>query len=673
MHSVEFLQDLAVVMIIAGLVTILFHRLKQPVVLGYILAGVIIGPFTPPFELIKNQQSIQTLADLGMIFLMFSLGLEFSLRRLRDVGATAMIAAMLEIVLMIWAGYAIGRAFGWRVMDSIFLGAILSISSTTIIIKVLNELKMTKERFAHLIFGILIVEDLLAIVIIAMLSGIAVTGELNPSDAVATVTKLIIFLVALLVLGLLIVPRLLAYVGRFKSNEMLLITVLAICFGVSLVAVRLEYSVALGAFIAGAIVAEAREVGKIELLTEPLRDMFSAVFFVAIGMLINPELLIEYAWPIAVITVVVVVGQVVTCTLGTLIAGHDLRTSLRVGMGLAQIGEFSFIIAALGQSLNVTSKFLYPIAVSVSAITTLLSPMLIRNSDRFAALFERIAPKPVVNMIELYSGWLERMRKQRENSAVRQQFRRMAWQIALNVTLVAGIFIAAAFGVRFAPHWLVKISAGMGGINALAWFAAILLTLPLYVAIFRKLQALGMMISEVSVTSTGGSDPTLVRAVVANSVLLGGLLLLSILSVALSSAILPPLNVVILLLLVVAVITVLLWRHFVRIYAKAQFSLRETLTATRPHQEAAEKLPGVLRNARLETLAVTKDSPAAGKLIRELALRSQTGASIVAIDRSGQNIINPGPDDEIQPGDHVILLGELAQLDSARQLFVSKA
>ena len=676
MHSVAFLQDLAVVMIVAGLVTIVFHRFKQPVVLGYLLAGVIIGPFTPPITWINDKETISTLADLGVIFLMFSLGLEFNLRKLRQVGATALIAAALEIPLMIWIGYVIGRAFGWSTMDSIFLGAIISISSTTIIVKALGDLGMTKQKFSQLIFGILIIQDLAAVVIIAVLSGIAVTGRPNPTETVFTISTLVVFLVVLLVGGLLLVPRLLSYVGKFRSNEMLLITVLGICFGISLLAVRLDYSVALGAFIAGSIIAEAREAGKIKILTEPIRDMFCAVFFVAIGMLIDPRLLIQYALPIAVITAAVVVGQILCCTTGTFLAGHDTRTSLRVGMGLAQIGEFSFIIASLGLSLKVTSDFLYPIAVCVSAITTLLTPLLIKNSDRFIAWFDRVAPPQMVGSLEGYSGWLEKTRSQREDSMVQKQFRRIAWQITLNITLVAGIFIAAAFVAEWSPKWLLDLASPIGGKNTLLWFCAVLLTLPLYIAIFRKLQALGMMISEVSISpSSSGASTVGARAIVSNVVVLAGVFILSFLSLALSSTILPSWNVLILLLIIIAGITFLFWRHFIRIYSKAQISLQETLNPTR-EQEPEEHLgpiPTLLKTAMLETVAIVPGSRATGKLIRELELRSQTGASVVAIDRAGLNLINPGPDDDIQAGDQVVLLGGPDQLEKARKLLAQPA
>jgi CPA2 family monovalent cation:H+ antiporter-2 len=311
----HFLQDLALVMIVAGLVTVLCHLLRQPVVLGYIAAGVLIGPHTHLPILVHDRHTVEMMAELGVILLMFSLGLHFSLRKLVSVGATALVAAALEILLMLLIGYGTGRLFGWDRMDSIFLGAILSISSTTIITKALAELGLMKQRFAELIFGILVVEDILAIAMLAILSGVAKTGSLEVGEVAKTFGGLGIFLTAVMVVGLLAVPPLLRYVNLFRSNEMLLVAALGLCFGVSLLAVKLGYSVALGAFLIGAIVAEARERGKIESLIEPVRDMFSAVFFVAIGMLIEPPLLVTYAVPIAVITAAVVVGKVLTCSI----------------------------------------------------------------------------------------------------------------------------------------------------------------------------------------------------------------------------------------------------------------------------------------------------------------------------------------------------------------------
>jgi CPA2 family monovalent cation:H+ antiporter-2 len=672
MHTLTFLQDLAVVMIVAGLVTVLFHRFKQPVVLGYIIAGVIIGPHTPPFPLIHDQATINTLADLGVILLMFSLGLEFSLRKLRQVGGAAFIAAFLEILLMVWVGYEIGRLFGWNTMDCIFLGAILSISSTTIIVKALAELGKTKERFGQLIFGILIIEDILAIVMIALLSGFATTGSLDVGQMGMTIGKLVIFLVVTLVAGLLAVPRLLRYVAGFKSSEMLLITVLGLCFGVSLLAVKLGYSVALGAFLIGAIIAEAREIHRIETLVEPVRDMFSAIFFVAIGLLIDPKMLAAYWFPIVVSTLAVVAGKVLTCSFGAFIGGNDTRTSLRVGMGLAQIGEFSFIIASLGLTLNVTSRFLYPIAVAVSVITTLLTPYLIKSADGLVDLFDRFAPRPLVNSLEIYTRWVGQLGSQQHRSMATKLMWRWFGQMAMNAALIAALFIAAAFVERHPPGWLKSLALSGEGLKAVLWLTAVILSLPMFIATSRKLQALGLLIAETKVTrAAAGERAEAIRAIVAQVIPMAGTAALGLFVLVLSSALLPTFKVLLVLLLVTALITWLLWHSFIKVYSRAQLALRETLAeAPLPRPSvAAAALPGLLREADLAVCVIAADSPAAGKLIRELQLRTQTGASVVGIERNGERIINPSSDEELRAGDQLLLIGNRAQLDAARKWF----
>jgi CPA2 family monovalent cation:H+ antiporter-2 len=669
MHDATFLSDLAIVMIVAGLVTVVFHRLKQPVVLGYIMAGVIIGPHTPPFPLIRDEGTIRTLSELGIIFLMFSLGLEFSLRKLKEVGSTAFIAATTAILVMLCAGYSLGQGFGWNTMDSIFLGAILSISSTTIIIKVLDELGLKKERFSQLIFGILIVEDILAIVMIALLSGFATTGSFTASEVGWTVLKLGSFLGILLVAGLIVVPRLLNYVARFKSNEMLLIAVLGLCFGVSLLAVKLEYSVALGAFLIGAVVAEARQIARIEMLLEPVRDMFSAVFFVSIGLLIDPSLLAKYAGPILIITAVVVIGQVFSCTFGTFIAGHERQTALRVGMGLAQIGEFSFIIASLGLSLKVTSEFLYPIAVAVSALTTLITPYLLRSSGPVVGWFDRTVPAPVHAWLDLYTRWVAGLRT--ESSFAMGLVRKWAWQIALNLVLVAGIFVGAASLRRYGLQWWPTIPRGQDGVKAALWLGAMLLSLPLLIALFRKLRALCMLLSEMSVTrSGGGENVSVLRSIVANTILAALCVVVAIVLALLSSAILPSWKLLIAQALIVIATAVLLRRSFTRLYSKAQFALQETLSQPpAAHREpSARSLPAILRGAELRTVRILEQADAAGKLIGELALRTRTGASIVGIQRDETSLVNPGPDEELRAGDDVLLLGSQDHLDSAQKL-----
>lgn len=584
MHAISFIQDLAVIMLVAGVVTILFHRLRQPVVLGYIVAGFIIGPHTPPFGLIHDEDTIKTLAELGVIFLMFCLGLEFSLRKLFKVGATAFIAAFLEIVLMIWIGFEIGRWFGWSTMDSLFLGAILAISSTTIIVKALNDLKMKNERFAQLIFGVLIVEDILGIGIIALLSGIAVSGTVSSGEVFSTVGKLSLFMIVALVIGILLVPRLLAYVAKFESNEMLLITVLGLCFGFCLLVVKLEYSMVLGAFLIGAIMAESRQLLKIERLVEPVRDLFSAIFFVAIGLMIDPQVLIDYAWPIVVITLAVVLGKMLSCGMGAFIAGNDGRTSLRVGMGLSQIGEFSFIIAALGMTLQVTSDFLYPVAVAVSAITTLLTPYLIRAADPLSIRLGKVVPQRLSRVLSLYGEWLRNIQPQGEGAMLAAMIRRILLQVGVNLALVIAIFFSGGyFAVRIGT-WLSEWIGDVGQQKAVIWGAALLLSLPFLIAAYRKLKALSMLLAEMGVKpEMAGRHTQRVRRVIAEVIPLLSLLVIFLLLSALSASILPTNELLLVIAVVAAVVVALLWRWFVRVHTRMQIALLETLENSRDH------------------------------------------------------------------------------------------
>ncbi|UXZ46071.1 cation:proton antiporter [Pseudomonas soli] len=584
MHAISFIQDLAVIMLVAGVVTILFHRLKQPVVLGYIVAGFIIGPHTPPFGLIHDEDTIKTLAELGVIFLMFCLGLEFSLRKLFKVGATAFIAAFLEIVLMIWIGFEIGRWFGWNTMDSLFLGAILAISSTTIIVKALNDLKMKNERFAQLIFGVLIVEDILGIGIIALLSGIAVSGTVSSGEVFSTVGKLSLFMIVALVIGILLVPRLLAYVAKFESNEMLLITVLGLCFGFCLLVVKLEYSMVLGAFLIGAIMAESRELLKIERLIEPVRDLFSAIFFVAIGLMIDPSILLEYAWPIVVITLAVVLGKMLSCGMGAFIAGNDGRTSLRVGMGLSQIGEFSFIIAALGMTLQVTSDFLYPVAVAVSAITTLLTPYLIRAADPLSIKLGNVVPRRLARVLSLYGEWLRSIQPQGEGAMLAAMIRRILLQVGVNLALVIAIFFSGGYFAGRIGVWLSEWVTDAGQQKALIWGAALLLSLPFLIAAYRKLKALSMLLAEMGVKpEMAGRHTQRVRRVIAEVIPLLSLLVIFLLLSALSASILPTSELLLIIAVVAAVVVALLWRWLIRVHTRMQVALLETLENSRDH------------------------------------------------------------------------------------------
>ncbi|NIE69240.1 cation:proton antiporter [Burkholderia sp. Ax-1719] len=581
MHQgIGFIQDLAVVMAIAGIVTVLFHRLKQPVVLGYIAAGVIIGPYTPPFQLIHDEQTIQTMGELGVVFLMFSLGLEFSLRKLFQVGATAIVAAISEIVVMLWLGYEIGRAFGWAAMDSLFLGAILAISSTTIIVKALSDLGVKREPFAQLVFGILIVEDILGIAMLVLLGGIAQTGELSPGIALITLGKLLLFMTVSLLAGILIVPRVIGYVARVGSDEMLLVSVLGFCFAFCLLVVKLDYSIALGAFLIGAVMAESRHLERIEHLVAPLRDAFSAIFFVTIGLMLNPLVLVDYAWPIAVISLAVVFGKLVSCGLGTFLAGRDGRTAMRVGMTVSQIGEFSFIIASLGLTLKVTSSFLYPIAVTVSAITTLTTPYLIRFADPLSQRLARAVPPSVSNVFGMYSQWLRCLMPRSQGEGGPTLFsltRRIVLQIAVNLALVSAIFIGVSYGARYASPFIASWVPDERIQRVVLWSAALLLAMPFLVAVWRKTQSLALLLAEVSVQpEKAGRFTRALRHAIAELVPAVSMIGVFVLVAALSGTILPPTGFLIGVLVCAALLTMLFWRWCVKIHASMQIALRET-------------------------------------------------------------------------------------------------
>ncbi|MDP2599774.1 MAG: cation:proton antiporter [Deltaproteobacteria bacterium] len=549
-----FVQDLAIVLVAAGLVTVLFKKFKQPVVLGYILAGFIIGPHTPPFSYIKDETSIHALADLGVILLMFSLGLHFNLKKIRAVGLSALTAAFLEIIFMIWIGFEAGQWFGWNETDSLFLGGMLAISSTTIIVKALHDMGLYEEKFASLIFGILIMEDLLGIAMIALLSGIALTGEVGVMEIGDTLARLGIFLVSSLVLGLLVIPGVLRYVHRLKSQETMLIAILGLCFGVSIFSAHLGYSIALGAFVIGAIVAEIRDIGNIGQLVEPVKDMFSAIFFVAVGLMINPHILGQYWVPVVVITLAVIIGKVLTCTVGTFVAGNDLNTSLKVGLGLAQIGEFSFIIAAMGLTLNVTSSFLYPIVVTVSAITTLTTPYLIKSSDFWVGLFDKVLPKKLFDFLNRYGVWMNSLGAAPvEKTGVQKS--RGGLQYFINLALIAAVFIATDHVAENAAVYIpVAHLQWAEDWNDPFWFAAMLLSSPMIIATVRKLYRVGG-----------------IPLVIPGMLGLGGLILV------LSSLMYPKGYLFAILAAIVIATWILYWRVYLDIYGKAKGKIRKTL------------------------------------------------------------------------------------------------
>jgi len=373
-----FLQNLALVLCTAAITTVVFHRLRQPVVFGYLLAGMIVGPHTP-IPLAADESMVRTLSELGVILLMFSLGLEFRLRRVVQVAATSGIAALFETSVMFGLGFLVGQLFGWTAIESVFVGAMVAISSTTIIAKAFAE-QGIKGKLNEIVFGILIVEDLIAIFLVAVLTAVASGGGVTAESLGLTAIRLVTFLVGLIGAGLLVIPRLIRAVVRLDSDETTLVATIGICFAAALLALTFGYSVALGAFIAGSLVAESGEAVRIERFVHPVRDMFVAIFFVSVGMLIEPRVILDHSGAVVALMALVIVGKAIAVTAGSFLTGNGLRSSVQAGMSLTQIGEFSFIIAAVGLAAGATRNFLYPVAVAVSALTTLTTPWLIRGA-----------------------------------------------------------------------------------------------------------------------------------------------------------------------------------------------------------------------------------------------------------------------------------------------------
>jgi CPA2 family monovalent cation:H+ antiporter-2 len=419
----------------------------------------------------------------------------------------------------------------------------------------------------------------LAIAIIALLSSLSAGGVVEAAEVATTVGKLGVFIVASLVIGLLTVPRLIDYVARFKSNEMLLIAVLGLCFGFSLVVVKMGYSIALGAFLVGAVVAEARQLQAIERMIEPVRDLFSAVFFVSVGLLLDPKVLLEHAGPIAVITVAVVFGKVLSCGLGAFLAGNDGRTSMKVGMGLAQIGEFSFIIASLGMTRQVTSEFLYPIAVAVSALTTLLTPYLIRSAEGVADAIERSAPPKVVRLMSVYADWLRSLKLEGNRAAVAKMIRRILVHVGVNTTLVVALFLTGSYLARVGSDRLPWGLSTAALRNTIVWSAALVLSLPFLVAIYRKLDALSLLLAEIGIPDREGSArPAAVRRLVSRVIPLASLAGLGLLLTALSATILPPFEVLCVVLVLTVLLVAVFRRSIIRLHARLQVALLSSMS-----------------------------------------------------------------------------------------------
>jgi len=678
MHEIhEFLRSLTVVLIVAAITTVVFQRLRQPVVLGYIIAGLIVGPHVP-VPIVADTAIIQTLSELGVILLMFSLGLEFHLAKLVRVGPAAGFTAVIQSSFMAWLGFLAGRLLGWTVLESIFTGAIVAISSTTIIAKAFDEQNI-RGRLRELVVGILLIEDLVAIVFMAVLTAVATGAGLSAGALAATVGRLLLFLVAVLVVGMLVVPRFVRYVTGLGRAETTLVASVGICFATAYLAQRFGYSVALGAFIAGSLVAESGKGDDIERLVHPVRDVFAAIFFVSVGMLIDPALVARHWGAVAVLTLLVVVGKVVAVAFAAFLSGAGTRTSVQAGMSLAQIGEFSFIIAGLGLTLGATRDFLYPVAVAVSAVTTLTTPWLIRASGPAAAYVDRKLPKPLQTFAALYGAWLERLKATSPGHSVRRFIRLLALDAAVLSALIIAISLQMpAFTATLAR--LLHLAPGLA--TVLVVVATGVAALPLVIGIGRLSRGLGGTLADTALPRvTGKADlDAAPRRTLSVTLHLGVALLTGILVVALTQAFLPSYSGPLVLLLLLAGFGVAIWRSVRDLEGHVRAGAQAVVAAlgryargpsgSSPSDAAAlaevnQLLPGL---GAPVAHRIDANSSAVGRSLAELNLRGKSGATVLAISRNNESIVVPTADERLQSGDVVALAGSHDAIETAKDL-----
>ena len=664
----SFFQDLAVILVAVGAVSALFTRLGWPKVIGYILAGTLLGKHTLGGSFVINEGSIAVLGQIGVVFLMFTLGLEFSVRKLKKVGHVIFPTALLDMAVMIWAGHFIGTKFlGWGSVQSLFLGAAISDSATTLLAKTISEMGWGARRFTKYIFGVTITEDILCIAVIALLTGLVKSGSMQVGAMAYSVGGLLLFLTGVSIFGLLLVPRVLNSVARLKDDESLLLTMLGFCFLVSFIAAKLDFSLALGAFLVGMMGSESEPLKRIYQQFVPLRTMFSAIFFVTIGLLIDPMQMLTHWQAILGITLVVVVGKGVNCTLGALLTGLDLKNAIQTGIGLAQIGEFAYLVALIGVSMKAVDSSLYQIAVGVSVLSTLLNPFLLRASDPFADWVERCLPVRWREYLETYANWTDRFRHSAVTGDTARALRFNLILLVLQLALVAVFFISAGMLARLdyaAVSPVIETNK-----RTLLWGAACLLTVPNAIFLFFRARALGGAVADALIpakvveTLWAQSFRRVTRLLFA----VAGIAVLFFESAIFSGTVMPEQGwaraLVGVTLFVVGAVG---WKRFRRMGAESLETLRSVLTKeidTDPTDSTAELL-----DIHTERCLLRNISKVCGRSLREINLRAQTGASVIGIERDGKTIVNPMADEKLMAGDRVLLLGDDEQITRARTL-----
>ena len=650
------IADLALILICAGIMTLVFKKLKQPLVLGYIVAGFIASPHFALTPSVIDTASIHTWSDIGVIFLLFALGLEFSFKKIVKVGGPAVIAALTIIFGMIFLGFTVGSSFGWSKMDALFLGGMISMSSTTIIYKAFEDLGLAKKQFAGLVMSILILEDILAVVLMVVLSTVAVSNNFEGRELLFSVGKLVFFLVLWILVGIYLIPLLLRKAKKLMNDETLLVVALGLCFGMVVLAAKTGFSAAFGAFIMGSILAETIEAEHIEHLVKPVKDLFGAIFFVSVGMMVDPAMIAQYWLPILVITLTVIVGQLFFATTGVLLSGQPLKTAMQCGFSLTQIGEFAFIIATLGVSLGVTGSFLYPIVVAVSVITIFLTPYMIRLAEPAYGFVYKHLPSRFRTFLDNYAASSASPTTSKES-----EWKKYLGDI-LKALLIYGILCVAICGlsfgllVPFAEKWIPAPWAHI--------LSAVVILLSL--APFLRTLAIKGSHSEAFQTLWEGSRAN--RAPLVATVVLRYVLALGFVFYVLAR--LFHISVVLIFLIALVAVFAIISSNFIK--HNAQRIERNFMTNFRSRELRAEYLGEkkpeyasrlLSKDMHLADFDVPAEIEWGGKTLAELNFGQRFGIHVVSILRGGLRINIPKATDRVFPQDHIQVIGSDSDLE----------
>ena len=653
------ISDLAVILIAAGIITLIFKCLKQPVVLGYIVAGILAGPAVPYIPTVSDPTNIKIWADIGVIFLLFAMGLEFSFKKLMTVGGTAVIASITIVSGMMFLGYTAGNALGFSHLSSIFLGGMLSMSSTAIVFKAFDDMGLRGQKFTGVVLGVLVVEDLVAVVLMVLLSTLAVSKQVEGMEMLESILKLGAFLIFWSLLGIYLIPSFLKKIKPFLNDETLLIIALGFCLGMVMIAAKAGFSSALGAFVMGSLLAETIEAEKIEKLVKPVKDLFAAIFFVSVGMMIQPDLLIEYLVPICILTILVIIGQIFFGSLGVLLSGQPLKIALQSGFSLTQIGEIAFIIASLGVSLKVTDDYLYPVIVAVSVVTTFLTPYMIRMATPVYQLIDNYLPSSIKLMLNRYSSGSNTVK---HKSTWNKLLKSMLLDVILYTVLT--IFSIIIFFTYVNPIIRENILGFKGALLSLSIILAIILPF-LWAIIMKK-----------------NHSPEFLKLWNDSKFNRGPLVSLIAIKLLLCASILMPVIVhifnvasgvgfiITLLILLMIILSKKLKKRSLSIEKRFIDNFNGKTTDSNIGSPLTDNILKSLpfNDLHLMDFVVGQESSIVGRSLKEINFRQKYGINIVSIIRGERQINIPRGEERLYPFDKIIIVGTDEELDLFQEI-----